>query len=127
MALKSFRPLTPSQRFKSLPDFTEITKSSPEKSLTEPIKKTGGRNNQGRLTMRHRGGGHKRRYRIVDFKRKKRNVIADVIAIEYDPNRSARLALLQYVDGEKAYILAPAGLTVGAKVTAGGTRRGGRP
>lgn len=104
MALKSFRPLTPTSRFKLLPDFSEVTKSKPEKSLTEPLKKSGGRNNQGRLTMRHRGGGHKRRYRIIDFKRAKRDIIADVIAIEYDPNRSARIALLQYADGTKAYI-----------------------
>lgn len=119
MPLKTFRPITPSARFKILPDFSEITKSEPEKSLTEPLKKTGGRNNQGRVTCRHRGGGHKRRYRIVDFKRKKRGVTAEVLAIEYDPNRSARIALLQYPDGEKAYILAPVGLSVGAKVRAG--------
>lgn len=119
MALKTFRPLTPSARFKALPDFAEITKDKPEKNLTEPIKRTGGRNNQGRMTMRHRGGGHKRRYRIIDFKRSKRDVPAEVIAIEYDPNRSARLALLQYKDGEKAYILAPAGLTVGMTISAG--------
>jgi large subunit ribosomal protein L2 len=119
MALKTFRPLTPAARFKILPDFAEITKDKPEKSLTEPIKRTGGRNNQGRITMRHIGGGHKRRYRIIDFKRLRRDVIADVVAIEYDPNRTARLALLQYPDGEKAYILAPVGLTVGTKVSAG--------
>lgn len=119
MGLKTFRPLTPSNRFKSLPDFAEITKTKPEKSLTEPLKKSGGRNNQGRLTMRHRGGGHKRRYRIIDFKRSKRDIVAEVVAIEYDPNRSARIALLQYTDGEKAYILAPVGLAVGAKVAAG--------
>ena len=119
MALKTFRPLTPTSRFKALPDFAEITKDKPEKSLTEAIKRTGGRNNQGRMTMRHRGGGHKRRYRIIDFKRSKRGITAEVIAIEYDPNRSARLALLQYTDGEKAYILAPVGLSVGAKITAG--------
>jgi len=119
MALKTFRPLTPASRFKALPDFSEITKDKPEKKLTETIKKNGGRNNQGRITMRHRGGGHKRRYRIIDFKRTKRDIIADVIAIEYDPNRSARLALLQYTDGEKAYILAPVGLAVGNKISAG--------
>lgn len=119
MALKTFRPLTPASRFKALPDFSEITKDKPEKQLTESIKKNGGRNNQGRITMRHRGGGHKRRYRIIDFKRSKRDVVAEVIAIEYDPNRSARLALLQYTDGEKAYILAPAGLVVGNKINAG--------
>jgi len=119
MAIKTFRPLTPSARFKALPDFAEITKSKPEKSLTEAIKRTGGRNNQGRITMRHIGGGHKRRYRIIDFKRLRRDVAAQVTAIEYDPNRSARIALIQYPDGEKAYILAPVGLAVGASVCAG--------
>lgn len=119
MALKTFRPLTPASRFKALPDFKEITKDKPEKSLTESLKKSGGRNNNGRITMRHRGGGHKRKYRVVDFKRRKHDIVAEVIAIEYDPNRSARLALLQYTDGEKAYILAPNGLAVGAKVSAG--------
>lgn len=119
MALKTFRPLTPASRFKALPDFAEITKDKPEKKLTEPLKKSGGRNNQGRMTMRHRGGGHKRRYRVIDFKRTKRDIAAEVVAIEYDPNRSARLALLQYTDGEKAYILAPVGLAVGNKISAG--------
>lgn len=119
MALKTFRPLTPASRFKALPDFAEITKDKPEKKLTEPLKKSGGRNNKGRLTMRHRGGGHKRRYRIIDFKRTKRDIVAEVVAVEYDPNRSARIALLQYTDGEKAYILAPAGLQVGNKISAG--------
>jgi large subunit ribosomal protein L2 len=119
MGLKTFRPLTPASRFKALPDFKEITKDKPEKSLTESLKKSGGRNNNGRITMRHRGGGHKRKFRVIDFKRRKHGVVAEVIAIEYDPNRSARLALLQYTDGEKAYILAPAGLAVGAKVNAG--------
>jgi large subunit ribosomal protein L2 len=119
MALKNFRPLTPAQRFKQTPGFEEITKSKPEKSLLEPRKRSGGRNNTGRLTSRHIGGGHKRKYRIIDFKRKLRDVAATVEAIEYDPNRSARIALLQYPAGEKAYILAPAGLKVGAKVIAG--------
>ena len=119
MALKTFRPLTPSQRFKALPSFEEITKSKPEKSLVESKKRTGGRNNMGRKTSRHRGGGHKKKYRIIDFKRSRRDAIADVIAIEYDPNRTARLALIQYPDGEKAYILHPAGLSVGNKVAAG--------
>ena len=119
MALKTFRPLTPAARFKILPDFAEVTKSKPEKSLTEPIKRTGGRNNQGRITMRHIGGGHKRRYRLIDFKRLRRDDIADVVAIEYDPNRTARIALLQYPDGEKSYILCPVGLQVGTKVSAG--------
>ena len=93
MGLKHFRPLTPSSRFKALPDFSEITKDKPEKALTSTRKRTGGRNNSGRLTMRHRGGGHKRKYRLVDFKRKKQGVLAEVLAIEYDPNRSARIAL----------------------------------
>ena len=119
MAIKTFRPLTPAARFKALPDFAEITKTKPEKNLTEPIKRTGGRNNQGRITMRHVGGGHKRRYRIIDFKRSRRDAVAEVIAIEYDPNRTARIALLKYEDGEKAYILAPVGLGVGQKVLAG--------
>lgn len=119
MALKTFRPLTPSQRFMALPSFEEITKSKPEKSLTESKKRTGGRNNNGRKTSRHRGGGHKRRIRIIDFKRLRRDAIAEVMAVEYDPNRTARLALIQYPDGEKAYILHPAGLVVGAQVSAG--------
>jgi large subunit ribosomal protein L2 len=118
MALKNFRPLTPTQRFKQTPAFSEITKSKPEKSLVEPLKKTGGRNNNGRLTSRHIGGGHKQKYRIIDFKRKLRNVPATVEAIEYDPNRSARIALLKYKNGEKTYILAPNGLAVGATVVA---------
>ncbi|MFM8829716.1 MAG: 50S ribosomal protein L2 [Spartobacteria bacterium] len=119
MAIKTLRPLTPAARFKALPDFAEITKSKPEKKLTETIKRTGGRNNQGRITMRHIGGGHKRRYRIIDFKRSRRDAIAEVVSIEYDPNRTARIALLKYEDGEKAYILAPVGLEVGQKVIAG--------
>jgi len=119
MALKTFRPLTPAQRFKALPSFEEITKSTPEKSLVESKKRTGGRNNHGRKTSRHRGGGHKKKYRIIDFKRSRRDAAAEVIAVEYDPNRSARIALIQYPDGEKAYILHPAGLVVGAKVQAG--------
>ena len=119
MAIKTFRPLTPANRFKALPAFDEITKSKPEKSLLDIKKRSGGRNNNGRITTRHIGGGHKQKYRIIDFKRRKRDVAADVIAIEYDPNRSARIALIQYTDGEKSYILAPAGLGVGAKVHAG--------
>jgi len=118
MALKTFPPLTPSLRFKVLPKFDEITKVWPEKSLTLPLKRTGGRNNQGRLTSRHRGGGHKKRLRVVDFRRYKLGE-AKVLAIEYDPNRSARIALLEYVDKEKAYIVAPAALRVGQKVVAG--------
>src|SRR5438874_6357351 len=119
MALKTYRPLTPVQRTKQTPAFDEITKSKPEKSLVEALKKTGGRNNYGRLTSRHIGGGHKQKYRIIDFKRRKRDVEAAVVAIEYDPNRTARIALIQYPDGEKTYILAPTGLQVGAKVSAG--------
>jgi large subunit ribosomal protein L2 len=119
MALKNFRPLTSTQRYKQTPAFKEITKDQPEKSLVEPLKRTGGRNNNGRLTSRHIGGGHKRRYRIIDFKRKLRDVEATVEAIEYDPNRSSRIALLRYPEGDKTYILAPNGLEVGAKVIAG--------
>lgn len=119
MALKSFRPLTPALRFKSLPAFTEITKSTPHKSLIEVKKRSGGRNNNGRLTARHIGGGHKQKYRRVDFKRRKHGVAAEVIGIEYDPNRSARIALIKYADGEMSYILAPDGLTVGATVMSG--------
>src|SRR3982750_2295859 len=119
MALKSFRPLTPVLRFKELPAFTEITKSKPAKSLLEPKKRSGGRNNRGRLTSRHIGGGHKQHYRKVDFKRRKHGVAAEVLGIEYDPNRSARIALIKYTDGELSYILAPNGLTVGSNVAAG--------
>jgi large subunit ribosomal protein L2 len=121
MALKTFRPLTPTARFKALPTFDEITKSKPEKGLLETKKRSGGRNGYGRITTRHIGGGHKQKYRKVDFKRKKQGMEASVVGIEYDPNRSARIALLQYTDGEKAYILAPVGLLPGAKVTAGPT------
>ncbi len=119
MALKSFRPLTPTLRFKMLPAFQEITKSKPHKSLVEVKKRSGGRNNNGRLTARHIGGGHKKKYRKIDFKRRKYGVSAEVMAIEYDPNRSARIALLKYADGEMTYILAPDGLTVGARVMSG--------
>ena len=119
MALKTFRPLTPTQRYMTLPAFEEITKSKPEKSLLVTLKKSGGRNNRGRLTSRHIGGGHKQKYRLVDFKRRKFDVVAEVIGIEYDPNRTARIALIQYADGVKSYILAPLGLVVGAKVVSG--------
>jgi len=112
MPIKSFKPITPSQRFKTVSTFEEITKEKPERSLTVPLKKTGGRNNRGRITCRHRGGGHKRAYRIIDFKRNKIDIPAKVSSIEYDPNRSARIALLSYADGEKRYILAPVGLNV---------------
>ncbi len=119
MALKNYRPLTPALRFKSLPSFDEITKWRPAKGLVEPKKKTGGRNNNGRMTSRHIGGGHKQKYRKVDFKRRKRGVAAEVVGIEYDPNRSARIALIKYADGDLSYILAPDGLRVGSTVAAG--------
>jgi large subunit ribosomal protein L2 len=119
MALKKYKPTSPGRRFMSVSTFEEITKTEPERSLTAPIKKTGGRNVNGRITTRHQGGGHKRRYRIIDFKRRKDGIPARVAAIEYDPNRSARIALLHYADGEKAYILAPARLQVGATVESG--------
>jgi len=119
MPVKTYKPTTPSQRFKTTPSFAEITKKRPEKSLLVPIKRSGGRNNSGRISVRRRGGGHKRFYRIIDFKRDKRGIPARVIAIEYDPNRSARIALLVYADGEKRYILAPVGLGVGNTVVAG--------
>ena len=121
MALKKYKPTSPGRRFMSVSTFEEVTKTEPEKSLTEPLKKRGGRNNQGRITTRHQGGGHKRRYRIIDFKRVKDGVPAKVAAIEYDPNRSARIALLHYADGAKAYIIAPARLRVGATVESGPT------
>ncbi len=119
MPLRSFKPVTPSNRYKMWPTYEEITKKKPEKGLTEPLPKSGGRNNQGRITCRHIGGGHKRKYRLVDFKRRRREVEARVIAVEYDPNRTCRIALIHYSDGEKAYILCPVGLQVGATVLAG--------
>src|SRR5215212_9615619 len=118
MALKTFRPLTPTSRFKVLPTFEEITKDKPERSLLRVKKRSGGRNNNGRITTRHIGGGHKQKYRIIDFKRRKAGE-ATVVAIEYDPNRTCRIALIEYADKERAYILAPVGLSVGAKVAAG--------
>ena len=119
MALKSFRPYTASRRFATILDKSEITKQTPEKSLLEPKKRSGGRSNRGDLTVWHRGGGHKRQYRTVDFRREKKGIPAKVAAIEYDPNRSARLALLHYADGEKRYILHPVGLEVGMTVQTG--------
>ena len=119
MALKKFKPTSPGRRFMTVSGFEEVTKSKPEKSLTGSVKKKGGRNNKGRITTRHKGGGHKRRYREIDFKRTKDGVPAKVAAIEYDPNRSANIALLHYADGAKAYILAPARLKVGATVESG--------
>ncbi len=121
MALRKYKPTTPGRRFMTVSSFEEITKSKPEKSLTESVKKKGGRNNAGRITTRHKGGGHKRRYRVIDFKRTKDGVPAKVAGIEYDPNRSAYIALLHYADGAKAYILAPARLSVGATVESGPT------
>ncbi|MEL6358777.1 MAG: 50S ribosomal protein L2 [Bacteroidota bacterium] len=119
MGVKKLRPITPGQRFRTAPDFSGLTKKRPEKSLLVSIKRTGGRNNTGKMTMRYRGGGHKKQLRIIDFRRKKYDVPAVVKAIEYDPMRTAYIALLYYVDGEKAYILAPEGLKVGDKVVAG--------
>ena len=116
MPVKHFKPKTPSLRFRTVSSFEEITKDRPEPSLTVSLKKTGGRNNKGRVTSRHRGGGHKRAYRIIDFKRDKVDIAARVASIEYDPNRSARIALLHYIDGEKRYILAPNGLKVDDKL-----------
>ena len=119
MAIRKLNPTTPGQRHRSVSAFDTITKSEPEKSLLGPWKRTGGRNNNGRKTSRHRGGGHKRRYRIIDFKRNKLGIPARVAAIEYDPNRSARIALLFYADGEKRYIIAPDKLEVGTTVMSG--------
>jgi large subunit ribosomal protein L2 len=119
MGIKKFNPITPTLRYRTVSDFAEITKSVPEKSLTESLHKTGGRNNVGRQTARRRGGGHKRLYRIVDFKRKKRGIPASVVAIEYDPNRTSRIALINYADGEKSYIIAPNELKVGDRIIAG--------
>jgi large subunit ribosomal protein L2 len=119
MGIKKFRPLTPTLRYMTVSDFEEITKTKPEKSLLRPLKKSGGRNNQGHLTARHRGGGHKRRYRLVDFRRAKDGVPAKVASIEYDPVRSARIALLHFADGDKKYIIAADGLRVGDTVNTG--------
>jgi len=119
MGIKKLKPVTPGTRFRSNSSFEEITKSSPEKSLTVSLKKSGGRNNLGRVTARFIGGGHKRRYRIIDFKRNKHGVPAKVFSIEYDPNRTSRIALLHYLDGEKKYIIAPEGLKVGDKIVSG--------
>lgn len=119
MAVKSFKPYSAGRRFMTVASFDEITASKPEKSLVASLSKKGGRNNQGRLTVRHQGGGHKRLYRIIDFKRNKDGIPARVATIEYDPNRSARIALLHYLDGEKRYILAPNGIKVGDQVVSG--------
>jgi large subunit ribosomal protein L2 len=119
MGIRQFKPVTKSSRFRSVSDFTEITRSTPEKSLVEPLKKSGGRDNHGHISMRRRGGGHKRQYRIIDFKRNKFAVVGTVREIEYDPNRSARIALVEYADGEKRYIIHCKGLAVGDTVTSG--------
>jgi large subunit ribosomal protein L2 len=119
MALRKMKPVTPGTRWMSVSAFTEVTKTHPEKALITPLKKSGGRNNTGRITSRHRGGGHKRFYRIIDFKRNKLGMDATVTAIEYDPNRSARIALLQYLDGERRYIIAPDGVKVGEVLRSG--------
>ncbi|MFD3167080.1 50S ribosomal protein L2 [Herpetosiphon sp. NSE202] len=119
MGIKRYKPTSPGRRGMTVSDFAEITKFEPEKALTEPLKKHAGRNNHGHITTRHRGGGHKRRYRLIDFKRKKFDIPAKVAGIEYDPNRSANIALLHYTDGEKRYIIAPLGLKVGDTLMAG--------
>ena len=119
MAVKKFRPKTPSLRFRTVPTFDDITSTIPEKSLLRPLKKSGGRNNKGRVTAYQRGGGHKRFYRVVDFRRNKHGIPARVASIEYDPNRSARIALLHYIDGEKRYIIAPDGLKVDDQIMSG--------
>src|ERR671937_2221285 len=119
MPVRKYKPTSAGRRFMSVSTFDEVTRAKPEKSLLEPLKKSGGRNTYGRITRRHQGGGHKRRYRVIDFKRVKDGVPARVAAIEYDPNRSARIALLHYADGAKSYILAPAQLRVGATVESG--------
>ncbi len=124
MAVKKLKPVTPGQRHKIVQVDSGITKSTPEKSLTVSLKKTGGRNNTGKMTMRYIGGGHKRKYRIIDFKRDKENIEAEVLSVEYDPNRSARICLVQYTDGEKRYIIAPNGIVVGQKINSG---RGAEP
>lgn len=119
MPVKAYKPRSPGRRFQTVADFAEITKKEPEKKLLFPVRKTGGRNNKGRITCRYRGGGHKKNYRVIDFKRDKRDIAAKVVAIEYDPNRTTRIALLQYADGEKRYIIAPSGLKPGETVMAG--------
>ena len=119
MGMKHFKPYTPSRRNMTISDFAEITKKTPEKSLLAKKKEKAGRNSYGRITVRHQGGGNRQKYRIIDFKRRKDNMEATVLGIEYDPNRSANIALIQYEDGEKAYIIAPQGLTDGDKVISG--------
>src|SRR5690606_18474635 len=119
MSVRKLKPITPGQRFRVVNGFAALTADKPEKSLLAPIKRTGGRNSQGKMTMRHRGGGHKRRYRIIDFKRDKQGMAATVQSIQYDPNRSAFIALVEYTDGEKKYVIAQNGLQVGQQIEAG--------
>ena len=119
MSLRKLKPVTPGQRFRIVNEYSEITTSKPEKSLLTPLKRSGGRNNQGRMTMRYKGGGHKRRYRVIDFKRDKFDVMGEISSIEYDPNRSAFIALVTYSDNEKRYIIAQKDLKVGDKVVSG--------
>jgi large subunit ribosomal protein L2 len=119
MGIKKFKPVTPGRRFMTISDFAEITSTKPEKSLLKPVRKTGGRGNTGRVTARHRGGGHKKAYRMIDFKRNKLGIAGRVASIEYDPNRTARIALINYVDGEKRYIIAPDGIQVGQMIYSG--------
>ncbi|MDC6352625.1 50S ribosomal protein L2 [Zeaxanthinibacter sp. PT1] len=119
MSVRKLKPITPGQRFKIVNGFDAITTDKPEKSLLAPLKKSGGRNSKGKMTMRHRGGGHKRRYRVIDFKRDKQGVAAEVKSIQYDPNRSAFIALVEYTDGEKRYVIAQNGLEVGQQINAG--------
>ena len=119
MSVRKLKPITPGQRFRIVNEYSEVTTSKPEKSLLKPMKKSGGRNNQGRMTMRYKGGGHKRRYRVIDFKRDKFDVTGEVTSIEYDPNRSAFIALITYSDNEKRYIIAQKGMKVGQKIVSG--------
>ena len=119
MSVRKLKPITPGQRFRVVNGFDAITTDKPEKSLLRPIKRTGGRNSQGKMTMRFKGGGHKRRYRIIDFKRERFNDAAEVMSIQYDPNRTAFIALVQYADGEKRYVIAQNGLQVGQKIVSG--------
>ena len=119
MSVRKLKPITPGQRFRIVNEYSEVTTSKPEKSLLKPMKKSGGRNNQGRMTMRYKGGGHKRRYRVIDFKRDKHDVVGEVTSIEYDPNRSAFIALINYSDNEKRYIIAQKGMKVGQKIVSG--------
>jgi len=119
MSVRKLKPITPGQRFRIVNEYSEITTSKPEKSLLKPLKKSGGRNNQGRMTMRYKGGGHKKRYRIIDFKRDKHDVVGEITSVEYDPNRSAFIALVTYSDNEKRYVIAQKGMKVGQKIVSG--------